>query len=108
MLEIPRHGVINIHPSLLPKYRGASPIATAILNGDTETGTSIIVTATEIDSGPIIAQRSQPISDLDTTESLSFKLSDLSANLLVEILPQWTSGKIKPKAQDKIMAGVII
>src|SRR3989344_2143600 len=101
ILEIPRHGFINVHPSLLPKYRGASPIQTAILNGDKETGVTIMKIDEEMDQGPILA-----ISKLQITNSkiaypeLSKKLAKLGAELLIKIIPDYVLGKIKPVEQE--------
>jgi len=103
-LEVPTYKCINIHPSLLPQYRGPSPIAAAILNGDTVTGVSIMLIEKKVDSGPVLSQREMAISDDDTKASLSGKLALLGAELLVETLPLWAEGKIHPKAQDEEQA----
>jgi len=100
LLAIPPHGVLNIHPSLLPRYRGATPIPAAIFAGDEKTGVSIILMDEGMDSGPILAQRPYPISPEDTAESLSEKLSHVSADLLSDTLPAWLNGKITPQPQD--------
>lgn len=104
VLAIPRQGCINIHPSLLPKYRGPSPIAAAILNGDLCTGVSIMLMEIKVDSGPILCQRKQAISDDDTAESLSGKLADLGATLLIPTIHDWRAGNILPRAQDESQA----
>ncbi len=105
ILEAPKFGYLNIHPSLLPKYRGASPIQAAILNGDQETGVTIIKMDEKIDHGPIVANSQFPMTnDQYTTPELSEKLAQLGANLLLEILPDWLAGKIKPQAQDEAKA----
>jgi methionyl-tRNA formyltransferase len=100
VLDIPPRGVINVHGSLLPKYRGASPIAAAILAGDAETGVSIMVMDAGMDTGPVLAQRRAPITPHDTTGSLSTRLADLGAELLAGTLPRWLAGEIEPMAQD--------
>ena len=89
ILEIPRLGTIGVHPSLLPKYRGVSPIQTAILNGDKETGTTFYLMDEKIDNGPILAQKALENYELGIMnyESLMRKLAELSADLLIEILP---------------------
>ncbi|MDO8743448.1 MAG: methionyl-tRNA formyltransferase [Candidatus Azambacteria bacterium] len=100
ILEIPRYGFINVHPSLLPKYRGASPIQYAILNGDKETGVTIMKVDEEMDRGPLLANNSLGVANSDTYESLSKKLAELGAELLVKTIPDYISGKIKPIPQD--------
>jgi methionyl-tRNA formyltransferase len=102
ILDIPKFGALNIHPSLLPKYRGPSPIQYTILNGDKETGVTIILMDVKIDHGPIVAISDfrLPISDLTYSELLK-KLADLGGSLSVETLPQWFCGEIKPVPQDE-------
>ncbi len=101
ILGIPRHGSLNIHPSLLPKYRGASPIQATILNGDTEGGVTIILMDEKIDHGSIIANLRFKILDLRITyKELSEELAKLGGKLLIETLPRWLAGKIKPIPQD--------
>lgn len=97
-------GCLNIHPSLLPKYRGSSPIQSAILNSDLETGVSIIKLDEKMDHGPIVARKSIEISAEETAESLHDKLSQVGAELLINILPDYLSGKITPKPQDESQA----
>ncbi len=105
MLDIPKYGCINIHPSLLPKYRGASPIQCQILNGEKETGTTIMLMDGKMDHGKIIAQRKFEIGERKTNfKELSEKLSELSLSLLVETIPNWTGGKIKAISQDESKA----
>ncbi|MEE8345980.1 MAG: methionyl-tRNA formyltransferase [Dehalococcoidia bacterium] len=104
MLEIPPQGVLNVHPSLLPRHRGASPIPAAILAGDPETGVTIIAMDPGMDTGPILAQRSLPIEDSDTTGSLTEKLAGVAAGVLAETLPRWLGGEIEPKPQDHSLA----
>jgi len=104
ILNIPAYGCINIHPSLLPKYRGATPIPSAILNGDKTTGVSIMLLDTGMDTGPVFSQREAPVYDEDNAVSLSERLSDISARMLMEVLPLWLAGKIKPRPQDESSA----
>jgi|SRR3989344_24377 len=98
------NGFINVHPSLLPKYRGATPIQSAILNGDTETGISIILVDSEMDHGPLLAQEPITITDNDNYSTLSERLADQSANLLVSTLSDYLDGKIKFETQDHTQA----
>jgi len=104
ILAIPPHGCIGVHASLLPKLRGAAPIAAAILGGDEETGVTLMLTDAGIDTGPIIVQRRLAIAPRDTTETLSRKLSHLGAELLIETLPGWLAGEIEPRPQDDTQA----
>jgi len=100
LLDIPRFGCLNIHPSLLPLYRGPSPIASAILSGDRETGISIMLLDAGIDTGPILARQSLEIAPQDTTGSLEGKLAETGASLLMNVLPEWFEHKIIPERQD--------
>jgi len=104
LLEIPLRGVLNLHPSLLPRHRGPTPIPAAILAGDKITGVSIILMDAGMDSGPILAQCEHPIEASDTAGSLNDKLSVLSADLLAETLPRWMAGRITPEPQDDHLA----
>jgi methionyl-tRNA formyltransferase len=106
VLELPPKGVLNIHPSLLPRYRGATPIPAAILAGDSETGVTIILMDAGLDSGPILFQSRLPIEESDTAGSLSEKLASLAAQLLVQTLGGWLSGEIEPRPQDESQATV--
>jgi methionyl-tRNA formyltransferase len=99
VLDIPTYCCLNLHPSLLPLYRGPTPIPAAILVGDDVTGTSIMLIDKNIDSGPILAQRKVPIEPSDTTQSLTGKLAHISADLLMETLPGWFSRSITPRTQ---------
>lgn len=100
ILEIPKYGFINVHGSLLPHYRGASPIQVAILNGDKETGVTIMEVDEEMDHGAIISKSKCQISNDDTYETLSNKLAILGAELLIKTIPDYISGKLKPVPQD--------
>jgi methionyl-tRNA formyltransferase len=104
VLAMPKYRCLNIHPSLLPKYRGPSPINAAILQGDKTAGVTIMLVEKKVDSGPILNQRELTVSDDDTGESLSHKLSLLGAEMLVDMIPDWISGKILPRAQDHSQA----
>ncbi len=104
ILDIPVHGSINIHPSLLPKYRGPSPIQSAILEGETTTGVSIIVMDKEVDHGPIIFQWKEEILPQDTFQSLHHKLFINTAERLPAIITEYVSGKIIPAAQNHDVA----
>lgn len=101
VLDIPRYGCLNIHPSLLPKYRGAAPVAAAILAGDKVTGVTIMLMDSGLDTGPIIAQQKMEISKQDTTGSLSVKLSHMAAQMLPDILGHWSAGEITPQPQNE-------
>ncbi|MEK9209570.1 MAG: methionyl-tRNA formyltransferase [Patescibacteria group bacterium] len=106
LLALPKYGTLNVHPSLLPKYRGPSPIQAAILNGDKETGVTIILTDEKMDHGPILAQRELEIrstkSEIRNTtyKELEKKLAELGGEFLVKTVSDWINGKIKPKEQD--------
>jgi methionyl-tRNA formyltransferase len=104
VLNIPRFGCINVHPSLLPRFRGASPVASAILAGDEFTGVSIMLMDEGLDTGPILASAQIPISARDTTGSLTTKLSWLGARLLGEALVGWTRGELTPRPQNEAEA----
>jgi len=101
ILDIPTHGNINIHPSLLPKLRGASPIQGAILEGLTKTGVTIMLMDEKMDHGPIVANIQHAITNPKiTTEELSRELADAGAELLVETLPRYLAGEITPEEQN--------
>lgn len=104
VLSIPPSGVINVHPSLLPKYRGASPIAGALLAGEEKTGVTIMLMDEGMDTGPILAQISIKIRPEDTTGSLVERLARIGADLLLETLPRWLEGQIRPQPQDNARA----
>jgi methionyl-tRNA formyltransferase len=104
VLDIPPKGVLNIHPSLLPRHRGASPIAGAILAGDEQTGVTIMLLDPGMDTGPILSQRTISISPWDTGGSLGQTLAELGAELLLEVLPRWLADEIAPQPQDDSLA----
>ena len=100
VLDLPPHGCLNVHASLLPRWRGAAPINAAILHGDEETGVTIMKMDPGLDSGPIVSQRAIPITPEDTAGSLFNKLAPLGAELLMETLPAYLRGEIEPRPQD--------
>jgi methionyl-tRNA formyltransferase len=104
VLSLPKFGCLNVHPSLLPRHRGPSPVANAILCGDELTGVTIMLMDAGLDAGPILAQEKVGISFMNTTGSLSSKLADMGAKLLLETLPKWFGGELKPRAQDESQA----
>ena len=104
VLELPRFGCINVHASLLPRWRGAAPINAAILHGDEETGITIMQMDVGLDTGPMLSQQSIRLTREDTAGSVFEKLSTLGAELLIETLPGYLSGKIQPIPQPE--AGV--
>ena len=101
VLDLPRFGCINVHASLLPRWRGAAPINAAILHGDEETGVTIMKMDAGLDTGPMLAKRSIRLSADDTAGSVTETLSHLGADLLIETLPDYLSGKIIPQAQPE-------
>jgi methionyl-tRNA formyltransferase len=123
VLDIPKYGALNIHGSLLPKYRGASPISEAILNGDDETGITIMKMSAGMDEGDIIEQKKLPIlsplchpyesedilgqakddnEEYDTTATLTIKMAHLGAKAIVETIPGWVSGELEATPQDDV------
>jgi methionyl-tRNA formyltransferase len=100
VLDIPKFGAINIHPSLLPKYRGATPVQAAILNGERVSGVSIIKMDAEMDHGPILAQKGIEILSDDTSASFYQRAFEKGANLLVKIIPDFLEGKLELMPQD--------
>jgi len=124
-LEVPRYGFLNVHPSLLPKYRGPSPVQTAILNGDpvveisdaygikkpkshygagAKTGVTIMLIDEQVDHGPILAQKTYNLQPTTYNLQASKELFELGAELLIETLPKYISGEIKPTPQDHSQA----
>jgi len=99
VLELPRFGCINVHASLLPRWRGAAPIHAAILHGDAHTGVTIMRMDAGLDTGPILSQRSVRLTRDDTAGSVSEALSHLGAELLIETLPGYLSGQLEPVPQ---------
>lgn len=101
ILDIPKYGAINIHPSLLPQLRGPSPIQSAILAGDSVTGISIIKMDEKMDHGPIVYAEEFVISNIDNFQTLSTKMFERSASILPKIIPAFVAGKIKLAEQDE-------
>ncbi len=104
VLDLPEFGCINVHASLLPRWRGAAPIQAAILNGDETSGVTIMRMDPGIDTGPLLSQKSIPISPGDATGTLAVKLAELGANLLIETLAPFLSGHLIPHPQDDSLA----
>lgn len=101
LLDSPRLGCINVHASLLPKYRGGAPIHYAVINGEVETGVTIMYMVEELDAGDILSQAMIPIHPLDTAGTMFDKLTQLGADLLIQTLPDLIAGQIKPIPQDE-------
>ena len=99
-LALPRHGCVNLHASLLPRWRGAAPIERALMAGDAQTGASIMQVDSGLDTGPVFAQAPLPIGPDSTGESLSHAIADLGARLLCDILPQLPALRPKPQAGE--------
>lgn len=104
LIDLPRHGTVNVHASLLPRWRGAAPIQAAIRAGDKESGVTIMLVDAGLDTGPLMAKRAAPLAADETGGSLHDKLSLLGAELLVETLPRYLSGELEPRAQDDSLA----
>ena len=102
VLALPTHGPINVHASLLPAYRGASPITAALLDGRSETGISMMLMDEGMDTGPVLAQAKTPIAPQETAATLGARLAALGAQLLVETLPAWVAGHITPTPQSAL------
>ncbi len=100
IIKIPRRGVLGVHPSLLPKYRGASPIQSAILGGESKTGITLYLLDEKVDHGDILASNEIPITPGDTHITLSDKLAKLSSELLIKTLPDFLNDKIKSRPQN--------
>ncbi|MEJ0088888.1 MAG: methionyl-tRNA formyltransferase [Limisphaerales bacterium] len=99
LLDVPRHGCLNVHTSLLPKYRGAAPIQWAIADGEPETGVTIMKMDAGLDTGPILSTRCTPILPEDDSQILHDRLAQLGAELLVTTIPDYVTGKILPQPQ---------
>jgi methionyl-tRNA formyltransferase len=106
VLDLPPRGCLNLHPSLLPRYRGPSPVVTAILEGESITGVTLMQLDEGMDTGPIIAQRKHPISPDDTAETLTRSLFKLGAGLLMENLRPWVESRLAARPQDNAQATV--
>jgi methionyl-tRNA formyltransferase len=101
ILNIPRLGAINVHASLLPRWRGAAPIQAAILHGDEQTGITIMLMDPGLDTGPIVAQQPTPIQSRETAGDLALRLADIGARLLIKTLPLIAKGEIRPRPQNE-------
>ena len=101
VIDLFKFGILNIHPSLLPKYRGASPINEAIKNGDAETGVTIIKMDEKMDHGEVVTFFKEDILPNDTTEVLRERLFDRSGDVLIQLIPAYASGMVKPKEQNE-------
>ena len=106
ILNLPRLGCLNVHPSLLPRYRGASPVASAVVNGDDITGVTILQVDEGMDSGPIVAQRDTQIEENETAGELTTRLFEMGADLLLEVLPRWQRREIQSQPQDDSQATI--
>ena len=101
IIDIPKYGVINLHSSLLPRFRGAAPINAAIINGDKKSGVSIMYVEEELDAGAVILQEETKITDEDTFLSLHDRLKDMGADLLLKAIELIEKGEVKAQKQDK-------
>ena len=101
LIEAFPHGVLNVHASLLPRYRGASPVAAAILAGDAEAGASIMAIVRELDAGPLLGTAATPIGPFDTTATLTERIAELGAQRMLELLGPWVAGAIEAAPQDQ-------
>ncbi len=104
VLDLPSHGCLNVHASLLPRHRGAAPVAAAILAGDAETGITLMRMDVGLDTGPMLAQATVPVQPDDTTETLAGRLAPVGARLLVEKLPLYLAGHLPAIAQNEAEA----
>ncbi len=106
MLRVPPFGVLNIHPSLLPKYRGPSPVTQAILDGESKVGVTVMLLDEGMDTGPILAQKETNVFPEEAADQLTRRLFALGGELLAEVLPAWETGEIEPVAQNEEEASV--
>ena len=106
VLKLPLHGCLNIHPSLLPRHRGPSPVVTALLEGGNTTGVTVMVVDEGMDSGPIVAQEATEIGPDEGAVSLTKRLFRTGGELVASILPSWVAGELSPVAQDESIATV--
>lgn len=100
VLDIPKYGTVNVHASLLPRYRGANPIQWSILNGDPETGVTTMLTVLAVDAGPMLRQISVPIDPMDTTATLTEKVAQAGGQILPSSLKDMASGALSPQEQE--------
>ncbi len=104
VLDIPRYGSLNIHPSLLPRHRGPSPVVTALLQGDQTTGVTVMVVDEGMDSGPIVAQITTDVGPKETAAELTARLFEAGGELMCSVLPLWVASELKPVDQDESLA----
>lgn len=104
ILALPTHGALNVHPSLLPRYRGASPIESTLLSGDITTGVTIIKLDSEMDHGPILAQTAFMLNHAVTAGLLEVECGQLGGELLLQTIPHYLEGQLQPKEQDHAQA----
>ena len=104
LLDVPKMGTVNVHASLLPAYRGAAPINWCILNGETRTGVTTMLTDAGVDTGAMLLRRETDIGEVETAAELSVRLSQLGAELLIETLKGYIAGEIAPTPQDERLA----
>jgi methionyl-tRNA formyltransferase len=104
VIDIPSRDCLAVHPSLLPRHRGAAPVVSAILSGDEFTGTTLMSVALKVDSGDILGQVQVPITDYDTTDLLTGKLSLVSAQMVLDVLPRLVKNEVVPREQDNAKA----
>src|SRR3990170_103757 len=100
LLDVPKRGLLNVHASLLPRFRGAAPVAAAILAGEAVTGVTIMEVVRALDAGPIVAQVEEPITPFDTTGSLGGRPPRAGPRLLAYVLDDWYTGQVLPRLQD--------
>ncbi len=104
LLSIPKYGTLNLHPSKLPSFRGASPIRSALINGDTETAVTVMLMDDKMDHGPILATEIIAIDPDDTNDSLTTKITPRGSALLLKTIPRWVNGDIRPEPQNHAAA----
>ncbi len=104
VLSLPRHGMINVHASLLPKYRGAAPIHRAVIDGEAETGVTIMRVEKALDAGPMLATARRPIGPNDTSDGIEPDLARLGAVLLVDVVEQIAAGTVQQELQDSTLS----
>lgn len=101
VLEIPPHGSLNVHASLLPRWRGAAPVQAALMAGDTVTGVTIMLMDEGMDTGPILAQEQTPIGPKETAGMLEARLAEMGGRLLMQVLPDYLAGRLEPQPQPE-------
>lgn len=104
LLDLPKRGIVNVHGSLLPRWRGAAPIQAAIASGDSMSGVTVMLIDADLDHGPILGQAEEPITATDTGASLHDRLADLGGTILVPTLVEYLEGRIIPKEQNHAKA----